>query len=198
MRHFIVGLVVGIVVVMCSSARADAPAITLTADKTELAAAGQITLTWSTTGAKSCSADWTTSTAVSGSQAVSVTTARDYKITCKGTVPAIKLSWTAPTANTDGSAYSNPDGYYVYSGTSESTLTKLTDVTAESTLSYTVSSLAEGTYYFAVTAYNKNKVESAKSGVLSKTVVADTASKTLSVVFTIRPNPPTNLTATVQ
>ncbi|HKY97812.1 MAG TPA: fibronectin type III domain-containing protein [Gemmatimonadaceae bacterium] len=41
-------------------------------------------LTWSSTGANSCSATWTTSTAVTGTQSVSPTNTTTYTITCVG------------------------------------------------------------------------------------------------------------------
>ncbi len=55
---------------------------TLTANPTSVLANATSTLTWSSTGATSCSAPWTLSTATSGTQIVTVATTTTYTITC--------------------------------------------------------------------------------------------------------------------
>lgn len=201
---------VTLIVLGAASATA-APTVTLTADKTELTAAGQITLTWSATGAKSCVADWTTSTAVSGSQAVNVTTARDYTITCSGATPSVKIAWTAPTKNTDGSAV-KISGYNIFKDATQAALVAQKNTKAgtkpwingsvlnsPTVLSYTATDLPAGTHWFAVTAFycpaGAACTESDQSASISKTLTAESATAKVSVVFSIRPNPPTGVTA---
>ena len=94
-------------------------------------------------------------------------------VTMTITVPApatgrADLSWTAPTANEDGSAASL-SGFTIYQGTSSSNLQAITTVNS-STLSYTINNLAAGTYYFAVTAVGTNGMESTYSNVGSKNI----------------------------
>lgn len=87
------------------------------------------------------------------------------------TAPAV-LSWTAPTANVDGSTPANLAGYNIYSGPSAAGLTLLASV-GLAQLSYTAT-VGVGTTYFTVTAYSPDvpALESAKPAVVSKTVAA--------------------------
>lgn len=80
------------------------------------------------------------------------------------------LSWTAPTANTDGTALTNLAGYRIAYGTSSSALTQTVQVANPSVTNYTISNLSPGTYYFSVRAYTSNGTESANSNVSSKVV----------------------------
>lgn len=82
------------------------------------------------------------------------------------------ISWTAPTANTDGSALTDLAGYKVYSGPSATTLTVLAGVGL--VLAYQ-SNVGVGTTYFSVTAVNSAGTESVRSATVSKTVAAPTA-----------------------
>ena len=81
------------------------------------------------------------------------------------------LSWTAPTQNTDSSTLTDLAGYKVYHGTSASNLNEVIDVPGAANVSYNFNTLASGTHYFAVTAYNTSGIESALSGVGSKTIL---------------------------
>ncbi|HEY0938830.1 MAG TPA: putative Ig domain-containing protein [Steroidobacter sp.] len=80
------------------------------------------------------------------------------------------LSWTAPTANTDGSTLTNLAGYRILYGTNASSLTQTIQVANPSVTNYTIDNLAPGTYYFAVRAYTNAGTESANSNVQSKTI----------------------------
>lgn len=107
-----------------------------------------------------------------------------------------KVTWTAPTQNSDGTAYSNPDGYYVYWGASADKLVKGTacvapacnriNITAESTLTYTITGLDAGTYAVSVSAYNKLAEESALS-----------AANTFSIARQVVPGTPGSVTVSV-
>ncbi|MEY4762398.1 MAG: hypothetical protein RLZZ200_2254 [Pseudomonadota bacterium] len=80
------------------------------------------------------------------------------------------LTWSAPSQNTDGSTLVDLTGYNVYYGTSPTSLTNKIVVANAGTTTYTVGSLPSGTYYFAVSAYNVNGIESTPSNVGSKTI----------------------------
>jgi hypothetical protein len=80
------------------------------------------------------------------------------------------LSWTAPTQNTDGSALTDLAGFRVYHGTSPGALNDVVQLPDAGTTTYTFNQLASGTHYFAVSAYTNSGVESALSGVGSKTI----------------------------
>jgi len=83
---------------------------------------------------------------------------------------AATLSWTPPTQNTDGSSITNLAGYNIYYGTSAGDLTTKIQVTNPGLTAYTVADLGAGTYYFSISAYTANGVESAPSIVGSKTI----------------------------
>jgi hypothetical protein len=80
------------------------------------------------------------------------------------------LTWTRPTENTDGTPLTNLAGYYIYYGTDSSNFTQTIDIIDPTTTNYMITGLHPGTYYFAVTAYNAFRIESAKSNIASKTI----------------------------
>lgn len=80
------------------------------------------------------------------------------------------LKWTAPTANSNGSALTNLAGYYVYYGTTAGSLSHVVNISNPGTLTYVVSNLAAGTWYFAVAAYTNTGLASPMSNVGSKTI----------------------------
>lgn len=85
---------------------------------------------------------------------------------------SITLSWTAPAIRSDGTylAMSEIAGYKVYIGSSATDLTLVTDIADPYTMEYEASSLDVGTYYFAVSTYNTDGMESDVSAVVSKTI----------------------------
>jgi putative Ig domain-containing protein/fibronectin type III domain protein len=87
-----------------------------------------------------------------------------------GGTGSAQLSWTPPTARSDGTSLGNLAGYYVRYGTAEGDYTETVQVTTPGLTSYTVSDLAAGTYFFVVTAYDTNGVESSFSNAVSKTI----------------------------
>jgi hypothetical protein len=121
------------------------------------------------------------------------------------------LTWSAPTTNTDGSAFvpGITSGYNIYIATSAAALTALPNVgagtcsiatgptvatsttcansVAGQTLTYTTVGLPAGTWYFAVTAWNQvttgTYLESVQSVQVSTTVTAP-------VVTPKTPSPP--------
>jgi hypothetical protein len=80
------------------------------------------------------------------------------------------LTWTPPTANTDGSPLTNLAGYRVYWGTSLGDYPNSTTLNNPGLTSYVVSNLTPGTWYFVATALNNAGGESTFSGVGSKTI----------------------------
>jgi len=80
------------------------------------------------------------------------------------------LSWTAPTANTDGSTLSNLAGYRIRYGTSAASLTNTIVIDNASVTTYIVEDLSPATWYFAVTAINSQGAESTNSNVANKQI----------------------------
>lgn len=85
-------------------------------------------------------------------------------------VAQVTVSWAPPQQNTDGSALTDLAGYRIYYGTSLTDLSTLIGVGINVT-SYVITGLGTGTYYVAMTALNAQGVESARTAVVSKTVL---------------------------
>lgn len=83
---------------------------------------------------------------------------------------SVEVTWSAPTANTDGSALTDLAGYRVYYGTSPGTLNQSVNVPSAGATDYVVQGLKTGTWYFAVAAYTNTGLESTYSSVVSKTI----------------------------
>ena len=77
---------------------------------------------------------------------------------------SITFSWEPPTQNSDGSPISNLAGYKIHYGTSSSDYTQTVAVENAGLTRYVVDNLPSGTYYFAITAYNAQGLESPLSG----------------------------------
>jgi hypothetical protein len=86
------------------------------------------------------------------------------------TLGSANVSWTPPTERTDGSALTDLAGYKVYYGTDPNSLTHVVNITNAGQTSHFVENLASGTWYFAVTAYCEDGLESNKSTIGSKTI----------------------------
>ena len=81
------------------------------------------------------------------------------------------LSWTPPTANSDGSTLVNLAGYRIYHGLAANSLDQVIQVSNPGIARYVVDDLKSGTHYFTVTSYSANGTESSKSAVVSKKVL---------------------------
>jgi len=80
------------------------------------------------------------------------------------------VSWTPPTEREDGTTLDDLAGYHVYWGKDPDDLRHTVPIKGEGQTSHLVENLEAGTWYFAVTAYCSNGLESAKSNVGSKTI----------------------------
>lgn len=177
-----------------------APTVTLTISPLSGQTPAAATLTWSSTGAASCTASgsWAGTKATSGTQALTgITADATYTLKCDSAVTAGKatLSWTPPTQNTDGTPLTNLAGYRILWGTSATALSNVVEVPGAAVTTHVIDNLTSGTKYFAVRSYNAAGAESVNSNVASKAIVGSVSSTTKSVAFDAVqvPNPPTNL-----
>ena len=78
------------------------------------------------------------------------------------------LSWVAPSTRTDGAVLNmnEIDGYRIYMGDNEGTLTPVMDINDSSVMSFTLNNLTAGGHYFAVTAYDLDGNESGRSNII--------------------------------
>ena len=79
----------------------------------------------------------------------------------------VTLDWQPPTENSDGSVLTNLAGYTVYYGTSPDNLSKSVKVGNPGLTAYSVTGLTSGTWYFAVTSYSSDGVESTRTSTVS-------------------------------
>lgn len=82
---------------------------------------------------------------------------------------SVSLSWMPPTTRTDGSTLSKIGGYRLHYGTSQGNYTKSINIDPGIT-EYVVENLPSNTYYFVITAYDDQGIESDFSNVVSKTI----------------------------
>ena len=187
----------GLLVLFAGEAYA-APTVTLTAAPTSGISPVDVVLTWSSTGATSCTASggWTGTKATSGTQTITgVTASATYTLTCSEGSGSADLSWTAPTKNTDGSALTNLAGYKVRAATSAAGLATATAVTVgPAVTAYTWPNLAAGTWFFDVRASNSAGIDSAPTPAVSTAIVLASATANASVTVNTQPNPPSGLT----
>lgn len=104
-------------------------------------------------------------TACGSSSSTSGTSTASQPVNAKD---SINLSWIAPSTRADGS-YLSPNelaGYKVYMGSSENDLAPLVDLNDDTVTQYTVNDLPAGSYYFAVSAYDGDGMESGYSQVI--------------------------------
>jgi hypothetical protein len=81
-----------------------------------------------------------------------------------------RLTWIAPTENTDGTQLTDLGGFVIVYGTSSDVLDQSVRIDNATVSSHTFDSLPSGTYYFAIKAFNKAGAESALSQKVSKQV----------------------------
>lgn len=96
----------------------------------------------------------------------------------------ITVSWTPPTLNEDGSAYTNFGGFKIYYGNQSGIYNNVIDLpdTTNTLSQHIITGLVYGTYYIAGTAYNSNNIESRYSNEVIKTVAASPLPPSLSFV----------------
>jgi hypothetical protein len=86
------------------------------------------------------------------------------------TTGSAAVSWVAPTENINGTALTDLAGYNVYYGTNSESLSQKAEVSSAGATGYTVTGLGSGTWFFAVTSYTADGVESARSPLSSKNI----------------------------
>lgn len=159
-------------------------------------------LTWSTSpAATGCTAsgDWSGAKAAAGTETLAaINVSKTYNLTCAFPAPSSAvLSWTIPTTNTNGSAYTDPKGFNVYGALSAAGLPTATARSGGGPTStgVTYTGLTAGTWFFCVKAVNLLNAESVCSNTATKTVIAGSQNKSVGITVNPVPNAPTDLTA---
>lgn len=196
---FVLGFAFMVLSTLVNYAHAQTIPVTLSAAPSSSDGTVPVTLTWSATGATTCTASgaWSGSKAVSGTQTIQppLAASQTYTLTCASPAApgSATLDWSHATQNTNGTPMT-PTGYRVNYGTSASSLPQVLDVagTANTAL---VSNLTTGTWFFTVTTL-AGTATSVPSNTVSKAVTAGPAgSGTASATHTVTavPAPPTNV-----
>jgi hypothetical protein len=82
-----------------------------------------------------------------------------------------KVSWIAPTQNTDGSKITDLAGYMIYYGPGPDNQNQSIEVKDPRTTTYTVKKLKSGTtYYFSVVAFRAGGIRGGPSPTVSKAI----------------------------
>jgi hypothetical protein len=93
-----------------------------------------------------------------------------FSIAVTASTTAVSLSWTPPTLNSNNTPLNNLAGYHIYYGTSPAMMTTVATVEGAASTDQVISNLQSGTWYFAVAAFNSDRLESTFSAVLSVTI----------------------------
>ena len=148
-----------------------------------------VTLEWNSTDVTSCTAsgDWSGTRNATGSETINVSTVDStYSLTCSGAGGEVYdtakvtvvlnnsgtalLSWTPPIENTDNSLLTDLAGYKIYYGTSPGSYSDSITIENPGLTSYLVENLASAEWYFVMTSFNSNWIESSHSYEVSKSV----------------------------
>lgn len=84
------------------------------------------------------------------------------------------ISWSIPSARESGAGLSMGEiaGYKIFYGSTQGSLYSVIDVANASTTSYELTNLVSSTkYYFQITAYDINSIESEKSNIIIRTSI---------------------------
>lgn len=120
------------------------------------------TLTWNVVGASSCTAGgagavpaWSGSVPVLGTRnltGIRVKMTLTLDCVAPATGGKMRLSWTPPTQNTDGSPLTNLGGYVISYGTATGSLTQTISLAVPSANTFDVAGLTAGTWYASLQA----------------------------------------------
>jgi Putative Ig domain len=104
--------------------------------------------------------------AISVSDGAGSATLASFSISVVSPQAPVTLSWTPPSQNTNGTVAADLSGYHIYYGSKSTALNQVVTVAGADKTNYLIANLPAGTWYFAIAAYNKEKVESALSAVV--------------------------------
>jgi hypothetical protein len=157
--------------------------VSLSASPLRVAQGNTSTLSWTTSGADSCTASggWSGTRATNGSFAVGpLDRTTTYRLNCSGpsgsgvgmvTVEVLDrvLRWQPPSQNVDGTPLTDLAGFVIYWGTSSRDYTGSFTINSPSATEWEAT-VSPGDYYFAMTAFDGANNESAHSNEVLKTI----------------------------
>lgn len=141
-------------------------------------------MTWSGIAVDRCTAGggWSGIRSASGTATVGpITELTTFSLSCSGpggtvvkmlSVSAIgetTITWRAPTENTDGTRLTDLAGYRLYYGQTSGAYTNVVEIMNPAVTSHVVK-LRSGDFFFAMTAVDRERNESARSNEISRTM----------------------------
>jgi hypothetical protein len=168
------------------------PTCTLSAEPATILGQGQVTVTWSSTGATTCvaSGGWSGPKECSGTQTLTVSQSRTFILTARAAQGKVTARWTKPTQNTDGTP-ATVTGYKLYIADAPSGLPSAAAIALPATPLEYVFWRTPGDVSAGIKAIRSDGVDSALSNVSSKNVVAASGKCEDSVTVNPRPKAPT-------
>jgi hypothetical protein len=177
---------------LCAAHAQSVPTCTLTAEPPTILGQGQVTLTWSSTGATTCvaSGGWAGPKDCNGTQTLTVSQSRTFTLKANAAQGKATARWTKVTQNQDGTP-ATITGYKIFIADAPSGLPSATAIALPvSPLEY-VFWRAPGDVSVGMKSVRADGVESNLSNVQSKSVVAASATCSDSVTVNPRPKSPT-------
>lgn len=175
---------------------ASANTIIFTAETTTGVESVTPVLTWETEPlADNCEAsgDWSGLKGGAGTETLPpISFGATYNLTCTWTDDSVTLNFIPATLNTNGTPYTDPDGYWIYYGQDSGGPYPLSErVPDPDTTTYVIQPLTSGIWYFVAASINQNAVESAFSGEYQELVGESVEDqKSVGIAVNPRPNPP--------
>jgi hypothetical protein len=168
------------------------PTCTLTAEPETILGQGQVTVTWSSTGATTCvaSGGWAGPKECNGTQTLTVSQSRTFTLTAKATQGKVTNRWSKPTQNEDGTPMT-VKGYKLFIADTPSGLPSATAVDLPTTPLEYVFWRSPGDVSTGIKSVRSDGVESKLSNIASKNVTAAQAQCSDSVTVNPRPKAPT-------
>ncbi len=157
------------------------------------------TVSWTSTGAATCTASdgWSGAKAANGSETLpAVTKTTKFTLTCVSGTGPVTLGWTPPATNSDGTPITGITGYQVMMGTDPANLARGPLLPTTPTQNVVIQAPPGKQYFTLRTEQTVGSVnlESVDTAAASKTVVADQAVASQTLTFAVVPNPPTGFT----
>jgi len=173
-------------------APAHSATVSYTADPPSGPAPLNVRLSWTSTGIDACVENGV-AVGPTGSRTINgILVDTTYNIACTGGKDYSDISWVAPTQNTDGTPLTNLAGFKIYYATTQAGVATATPIVIANpaTLAYRINGQPNSIYYYQMTAYNSNSVESTRTGFVNNTINKVTVNASAFVDITTVPNPP--------
>jgi hypothetical protein len=172
------------------------PTVTVTANPASGPAPLNVTLTWNSTNADTCTEGGVTHP-IAGSRVINgIMTPTTFNITCTGGKNYTDVTWTAPTTNTDGTPIPATGplalaGFKLYYARTAAAVDAATPVIIAPELrTYRITGQTNSDYFYKLSAFNVEGGEGPKTDVITNNINRVSVTQSANVAITAPPNPP--------